>query len=247
MMISTATMFLLPLLLLLFPSASSFGTTHQKKCVVKVCHNKDCCKKGGGDNLLRTFRDLVPSDDNNQLTIESTGCLSQCGKGPNVCVVKNGSDEKMYYDIKDALDASAVLDVATPEADLPIELLVAASNIHQAEHTASPAKKEEVMTSVVTDLSKNSNPALMNSYAMFHALTIRADARLDTNNIDGAIEDARLASKIFPSEGKVWRILASAEEQRGSFDGAIVALGELARADPSFATKAKKEIERLSS
>jgi len=234
-------------MLLLFPSVSSFGTTQQKKCVVKVCHNKDCCKKGGGDNLLSTFRDLVPSDDNNQLTIESTGCLSQCGKGPNVCVVKNGSDEKMYYDIKDALDASAVLDVATPEAEYPIELLVAASNIHQAEHTASPAKKEELMTSVVTDLSKNSNPALMNSHAMFHALTIRADARLDTNNIDGAIEDARLASKIFPSEGKVWRILASAEEQRGSFDGAIVALGELARADPSFATKAKKEIERLSS
>ena len=243
-MINSATMILfLPLLVLLLssPSVSSFGTH------IKVCHNKDCCKKGGGDNLLNTFRDLVPSD-NNQLIIESTGCLSQCGKGPNVCVVKNnGSDEKMYYNIKDALDASAVLDVATPEVEYPIELLVAASNIHQAEHTPSSVKKEELMTSVITDLSKNSNSALLISYAMFHALIIRADARLDTNNIDGAIEDARLASKILPSEGKVWRILAHAEEQKGSFDSAIVALRELAKADPSFATKAKKEIERLSS
>jgi Flp pilus assembly protein TadD len=103
------------------------------------------------------------------------------------------------------------------------------------------------MSTVVTDLSKNSNTALMTSFAMFHALTIRANARLDSNNIDGAIDDAKLASKMFPSEGKVWRILATAEEQRGSIDGAIVALRELARADPSFATKAKKEIERLSS
>mmetsp|Transcript_22237 Transcript_22237/g.34910 ORF Transcript_22237/g.34910 Transcript_22237/m.34910 type:complete len:239 (-) Transcript_22237:1110-1826(-) len=238
-------MFLLPLLplLLLFPSASSFGTSPQKKCIIKICHNKDCCKKGGGDKLLSTFRDLVPFH-NTQLDIQSTGCLSQCGKGPNICVVgKNGGDEKIYYNVKDALDASAVLDVATPEIEYPIELLVAASNIHQAEHTASPAKKEELMTVVITDLSKNSK----NSYALFHALTIRADARLDTNNIDGAIDDARLAAEIFPTEGKVWRILASAEEQRGSFDSAIVALGELARADPSFATKARNEIERLSS
>lgn len=153
----------------------------------------------------------------------------------------------MYYNVKDALDASAVLDVAT-EAEYPIELLVAASTIHQAENTStSTAKKEELMNSVIKDLSNNSNPALMDSFAMFHALTVRADARLDSNNINGAIEDAKLASTMFPSEGKVWRILAAAEEQRGSINGAIMALGELARADPSFATKAKREIERLSS
>jgi len=237
-------MLLLSMLIMMLPSASlSFAQT---KCVVKICHNKDCTKKGGGADLLNTFRDLIPSD-NIQLNIESTGCLSQCGKGPNVCVVKNGSDEKMYYNIKDALDASAVIDLAIPEAEYPIELLVAASTIHQAEHSSSPSKKEELMSTVVTDLSKNSNTALMTSFAMFHALTIRANARLDSNNIDGAIDDAKLASKMFPSEGKVWRILATAEEQRGSIDGAIVALRELARADPSFATKAKKEIERLSS
>jgi (2Fe-2S) ferredoxin len=248
-MINLATILLiLPLLLLLtiLPSVSSFGmSSPPKKCVVKICHNKDCTKKGGGAELLNTFRDLIPLD-NNQLDIQSSGCLSQCGKGPNVCVVKNGSDEKIYHGVKDALDASAMLDVATPEAEYPIELLVAASTINQAEHTPSPSKKEELMTSVITDLSKNSNPALMTSFAMFHALTKRADARLETNNIDGAVEDAKLAAKIYPSEGKVWRILASAEEQRGSLDSAIVALTELARADPSFATKAKNEIERLS-
>lgn len=235
---------LLPLLLL--PTALSFGTSSQKKsCVVKICHNKDCTKKGGGELLRTVFRDLIPptsKTDHIQLNIESSGCLSQCGKGPNVCVASNnGNDEKMFFNIKDAIDASAVLDVAIPEANFPIELLVAASSIRQAEHASSPLEKEKLITSVIQDLSKDSSE----SFAMFHALTIRADARLDANNVDGAIDDATLASKIFPSEGKAWRILAMAEERRGSIDSAIMAFSELARADPSFATKAKREIERL--
>ena len=230
-------------LLVILPSVASFGAS--QKCIVKVCHNKDCCKKGGGAELLNTFRDLVPPD-NDQMEIESSGCLSQCGKGPNVCIVKNGHEEKLYHNIKDGIDASAVLDVVSG-VEFPIELLVAATKITQAEQSTSPSEKEELMTSVITYLSENSNPALLDSYAMFHALTIRADARLDMNNIDEAIDDARLASTMFPSEGKVWRILASAEEQKGSLDGAISAFKELARADPSFATKAKNEIDRLSS
>lgn len=239
---------LLPLLLL--PAAISFGTSSQKSCVVKICHNKDCTKKGGGEMLRTVFRDLIPpptsKTDHIQLNIESSGCLSQCGKGPNVCVVNNnGNDEKMFFNIKDAIDASAVLDVALSEANFPIELLVAASTIRQAEHASTPLEKEKLITSVIQDLSKDSDPVLMTSFAMFHALTFRADARLDANNVDGAIDDATLASKIFPSEGKAWRILAMAEERRGSIDSAIMAFSELARADPSFATKARREIERL--
>jgi (2Fe-2S) ferredoxin len=238
---------LLPLLLL--PAALSFGTSSQKSCVVKICHNKDCTKKGGGEMLRTVFRDLISptsKTDHIQLNIESSGCLSQCGKGPNVCVVNNnGNDEKMFFNIKDAIDASAVLDVAIPEANFPIELLVAASSIRQAEHASTSLEKEELITSVIQDLSKDSDPVLMTSFAMFHALTFRADARLDANNVDGAIDDATLASKIFPLEGKAWIILAMAEERRGSIDSAIMAFSELARADPSFATKAKREIERL--
>ena len=86
---------LLPLLLL--PAALSFGTASQKSCVVKICHNKDCTKKGGGETLRTVFRDLIPpttsKTDHIQLNIESSGCLSQCGKGPNVCVVNNNGNE----------------------------------------------------------------------------------------------------------------------------------------------------------
>ena len=112
------------------------------KCVIKICHNKDCTKKGGGEALLQTFRDLLPSPssldnvyptEHVSVSIESAGCLSQCGRGPNVSVMKDGKEEKKYFGVTDATAASAVLEVATGE-EYPISLLVAASVISQAEH-----------------------------------------------------------------------------------------------------------------
>ena len=106
------------------------------KCVVKICHNKDCTKKGGGETLLNTFRDLIPGESNSVdpgITIERSGCLSQCGKGPNVVVIGDDNEEKLYFGVEDPTTASAVLDVATGE-EYPINLLVAATYIVQAEH-----------------------------------------------------------------------------------------------------------------
>lgn len=62
-------------------------------------------------------------------SISSTTLIrSKCGNGPNICVIKNGSEEKLYFGISDATSASAVLDVAVEEP-FPIELLVAADVI----------------------------------------------------------------------------------------------------------------------
>jgi len=66
-----------------------------------------------------------------------------------------------------------------------------------------------------------------------------------TPNIDGAIADATLASQMVPTERKVWRVLASAQEAGGNVEDAMEAVREWARVDPSFSTKAKKECERL--
>ena len=104
-----------------------------------------------------------------------------------------------------------------------------------------------LLGSVISALSKDHDPSLLNSYAHVHALLLRADARLDMvpPNVDGALDDARMASQIAPTEGKVWRILANAEEAGGNVEQAIGALKEWKRVDPLFATKARKEVERL--
>lgn len=88
---------------------------------------------------------------------------------------------------------------------------------------------------------------MINSFARAHALFLRADARLDMSPADiaGAVDDATLASQLAPSERKVWRVLSSAHEANGNIMEAINAVRKWGVVDPSFATKAKKEIERL--
>lgn len=113
----------------------------------------------------------------------------------------------------------------------------------------SPSKKETLLTSAVDALTKDQDPSLLNSYAHAHTLFLRADARLEMKppNVDGAINDARMSVKINPTCRKAWRVLASAEEAGGDLKSAMEAVSEWAKVDPAFASKAKKEIQRLSS
>ena len=79
-------------------------------------------------------------------------------------------------------------------------------------------------------------------------MTIRADARLECFPpiAEGALEDSRQAAAINPLNGRAWRVLADAEEANGDIESAIKATARWGEVDPSFATKAKNEIARLS-
>jgi len=62
---------------------------------ILVCQNKDCRRRwgrGSAGNLPDAIRDLLPPTQ--QIEIETTGCLSMCDKGPNVCVVVVADDDK---------------------------------------------------------------------------------------------------------------------------------------------------------
>lgn len=236
--------------ILTFTSSLSVPPT-KGACKIKICHNKDCTKKGGGESLLNTFRDLIPastSEDGNGVIIESSGCLSQCGNGPNVMIVHNDKEERVFFGVEDATTASAVLEVGTGE-EYPINLLVAATSILEAEHCTSSSGKEKHLTEAISAVTKDEDQSLLTSFAHAHALSLRADARLDMSppNIEGAIADAKHATQLAPSERKVWRVLASAYEAAGSINDAINAVRELLKVDPHFSTKAKNEIDRLAS
>ena len=102
------------------------------------------------------------------------------------------------------------------------------------------------MTPVIDNLSSNGDYS--SSRALSHALTIRADARLDIfpPNVGGGLEDSLQATAIDPLNGRAWRVLADAEEAVGDIKSAIEATLRWGEADPSFATKAKNEVDRLS-
>ena len=103
------------------------------------------------------------------------------------------------------------------------------------------------MKPVIDDLS--SDPTLSSSAALAQALTIRADARLEAapQDVNGALEDIRRATEMDSSIGRRWRVRSDAEEAAGNIQGAMEAVSRWAEVEPSFATKAKKELTRLSS
>lgn len=104
------------------------GLTQQHKAGtdirVQVCQNKDCCKRfhGKAQNLVQTIQHLCPG-----VEVESSACLSQCGKGPNICIVSPNGDEKFYGDIVDAASAAAVLEMSMDTIIPPT--LIAAVNV----------------------------------------------------------------------------------------------------------------------
>lgn len=112
---------------------------------IRVCQNKDCMKQFSSSydgNLIQMLTDLIPSqsqstsearstiDVGGEVTIETSGCLSHCGRGPNVAI-HNGSTERVFNDVKDLQTAAAILEVGA-ELDCPIELMVAVDLITQA-------------------------------------------------------------------------------------------------------------------
>ena len=110
-------------------------------------------------------------------------------------------------------------------------------------------KKEQLLNSAISQLTKDFNPVLSKSYAHGHALYLRSDVRLEKSppDIYGALQDAKLSVSIVPKEIKAWRVLASAHEADDDIEKAIGVVREWKSIDSSFGSKAKREIERLES
>lgn len=104
----------------------------------------------------------------------------------------------------------------------------------------SKEEKERLLTSVISALSKKDD--LKDSRAMAHAHAMRADVL----PAEQAVADAKHATQLDPSNDKAWRTLVDACEATGNTKGAIHSLQNWSRASPTFATKALKEIQRLS-
>lgn len=114
----------------------------RQRHVVKVCQNKDCrtryAPRSPDGSLVQTLQDLLlPSNDDklspsSHIEIESSGCLSQCGKGPNICVETQGGKERLFFGVDSASTAAAILDVAC-DYDPPVNLIIAADKIFKAQ------------------------------------------------------------------------------------------------------------------
>jgi len=227
---------------------------------IKICQNKDCQKRfqkvSPSENLVQTFSDLLPPSASSTVIVESTGCLGQCGNGPNISIsssVSGKRTEKLFGGVDGGLMASAILEVGGG-IESPDLLLIASEAIAKSTRATSPEKKIQTLTPAIKSLL--SSTTLHRSTALSHALVLRADAYLEQSYfsspsspsaVDLAHADAQTAVSIDHLEGRAYRLLAEVEEARGNVLGAMDAVSMWAEVNPSFGVKAKNELSRLAS
>ena len=80
---------------------------------IDVCQNKDCSRRFASNvqsvSLPQVIRDLLGEKNDAVPEICTTGCLSQCDKGPNIQIVKTNGEEMFIQGIQDQVQAAAEL------------------------------------------------------------------------------------------------------------------------------------------
>lgn len=241
-------------------SSSSSSPPQKRIHTIQVCQNKDCCQRftGRASNLVQTLRQIT-YNPHHVVTIESTGCLAHCDKGPNVRIIcqlvpvagstttgTTTNDESVQHGIDSAHAAAAVLELVSGSEEFKIHptFLAAWKVMEQAHQATDPLETERCLNSVINALTND--VMLAESISMAHALVLRAQLRLDDpDRIDAARHDVLRAAALDPKHPIVWRVLATVEEERHDMAAAIQALSQWAKYQPLFSTKVQKEIKRL--
>jgi (2Fe-2S) ferredoxin len=90
---------------------------------IQVCQSKDCCKRYQGRiDLFQTIHDF-----NLDAKVESSGCLSHCGQGPNIEI-----DGQLFHEITNAATAAVQLEMTLGKA-IPKLLLAAVQVLERAD------------------------------------------------------------------------------------------------------------------
>eukprot|EP00586_Coscinodiscus_wailesii_P016157 CAMPEP_0172514826 /NCGR_PEP_ID=MMETSP1066-20121228/263043_1 /TAXON_ID=671091 /ORGANISM="Coscinodiscus wailesii, Strain CCMP2513" /LENGTH=218 /DNA_ID=CAMNT_0013295649 /DNA_START=6 /DNA_END=659 /DNA_ORIENTATION=+ len=196
----------------------------QPRTIIKVCQNKHCLKQftssSSGPSSDTTpaslFRNLLSPSSQNLVTIETTGCLSHCDKGPNVQVTENQNPVKVYNGVNSPEMAATVLEACHNPA--PPVLIAAQTVISQAHSAEGNAKEQDYLLSSAISVLE-SDEELSQSHALFAALVFRSRVRLNMSSFDLARDDVMKALGIDVvggvGVGAAWRLLAEVEELRG--------------------------------
>jgi len=234
---------------LTFPFASSNQKTNNDLRTIQVCQNKDCCQRWSMsyEQLPEILQDLLPPDVRDSVQVETSSCLSNCGKGPNMAVKRVGS--KGFF-LNGITGPMILRDELEERMDIKIpSKLVAAVTVIEKAQKVSLSEKNRLYSSVIGVL--NSDALLSSSCAHARALVFRAQARHEEERYEEAIEDALLATRVPGATVSVaslaWRTLADCYRSQGQVESAIQALRQRAIVDPSYKTKIEKEIAQIKS
>lgn len=124
-------------LLLFMPFAAPLSSSSNSypKVRIQVCQNKDCCRRfQGSASLVDTLHDLIPPGmEAAHTTVESTGCLSRCETGPNICVQRDGHPDNVDLQGVENAAAAAMHLQTTCAIDVPSKLIAAVKVMEKAQ------------------------------------------------------------------------------------------------------------------
>ena len=113
-----------------------FSWSNGPKTRIQVCQNKDCCRRWTlTAPLPETLHDLLPPNADS-VEVETSGCLSQCGKGPNMCVKTREQGEYLQGITNPAMLAVQLEEIA---GKVPAKLLAAVNVMEKAQKGKLPS------------------------------------------------------------------------------------------------------------
>lgn len=116
--------FLLRLLLILVLATGQCSSLSAAPHNIQVCQNKDCCQRYQGQiDLFQTILDFQLDN----AKVESSGCLSHCGHGPNIEI----DGQLLIHEITNAATAAVQLEM-TLGTPIPKLLLAAVQVLEKA-------------------------------------------------------------------------------------------------------------------
>eukprot|EP00977_Amphora_coffeiformis_P027316 scaffold34603_cov212-Amphora_coffeaeformis.AAC.9 len=233
------------LLLLLSAAPATRGLSFK----IQVCQNKDCCRQWKHpQNLPETLQDLLPPDAA-PVEVEITGCLSQCGKGPNLVLHNSGaSSSQLVQGVVGPLQLADELQDYMG-IHVPSKLVAAATVMEKATRASAFDEKDRFLSSVIQVLQND--PLLRKSTANMRAHVMHAQIRYEYGMLEEALRDLSEAIDITNNNtnrvlvGLAWRARADCYRALGQIGEAEEALWQWAKHDPSRKTKVIKEIQEM--
>ncbi|KAK4750841.1 hypothetical protein SAY87_004323 [Trapa incisa] len=215
------------------PSVGAFSLRSELK-EVRVCTHRTC-RKQGSFQTLETLSGLAPAD----VSVKTCGCLGRCGSGPNLVLLPEGV---IVSHIGTVARTARIL----CDSD---ELLLKSLEALSLRKTASSELDRGNYSDAVPLLTQaiNLNP-VGGVHFMFKDRSI---AKLGMSDYDGALEDAREATKLAPryiegyiSEGDALLAMGKLEEAEKSYS-ICLELDPTIRRSKSFKARVEKLQEKL--
>ena len=170
---------------------------------IGVCHGPSCSEQGGGKPLLSTLCSLTQDSDAVQIT--ATGCLGECGNGPNiaVCPFNSASNGRI---VKGQRSVNTTVELLSRINFIPDKTIIEALLLKErADDLLSQKLFEEAVKYYDSALQLIDDKRIKKDRLKVRLLCNRSAGLLESGLIEEALKCANEAVDLDSVNGGAWR------------------------------------------